>query len=619
MKPNKKKSAEGQIIQIENVDSISIYYNCCKDEATSDVDCEEDVAREEVTDCCVPLRLGSKNKQARKYKLDKLAKSAAHPSIIATSFMQLIKRYSEGKEHSGDLEKVYFRKMDNASPRLKEMIKCTSKSYQSVQSSYSHVFDLGGFHTTDTTVTFSHLEDLLVREFDAAVSMASTGDVPAEERPGQVRLFEYRGGDDVFPSQVHIFNVNGLRTNEHPQLTEVSLLPEETQRDCTAVVDGEEVTWDCENKQPPCDGYQLGNSCLAVPIVQAGTSVTIEGVNFFDIEAKIKFRRKGNTSPFSEVDAFVYGDVDTPVTEIIDGEERLITDHRVRDKIFFTIPATTEGGIIEFFVSVPNSSGFSGPGFSDFLTSKSQYLEVIPGPDTRYQIVTEELFAKKETSPSWAGSDEVGIRVLSIPIFANNNLGNIQDYDFRFGDVDSGNRRDMNNRVVFSHTNPVSELVLSVIGFEIDSNDAYNEQINEWTDLYIEYVKDIWNFILGSAVIGALLSKAAGAGFWGYVAIAGAALVTLAIAAFVALWAPADLIIDDYMSYSQLDLGRLTNVNVPAPSANPSTTLQTSSGGIKLRIMENSKSANEYREERGYLSDEEDSWYTIKFRINRIS
>jgi hypothetical protein len=618
MKPNKKRSAEGQLIQIENVDSISIYYNCCKDEATPDVDCEEEEAREEITDCCVPLRLGSKNKQARKYKLDKLAKSAAHPSVIATSFFQLIKRYTEGKEPSGDLEKVYFRKMDNASPRLKEMIKCTSKSYQSVQSSYSNVFDPGAFDNTDTPITFNRIENLLVREFEAAIKMAGTGDTPGEERPGHVRLFEYGGGDDVFPSQVHIFKVNGLRTNEHPQLTGASLLPEETQRDCSAVIDGEEVTWDCENKEPPCDGHQLGNTCLAVPIVQAGTSVTIEGVNFFDIDAKIKFRRKGSNSPFSEVDAFVYGDVDTPVTEIIDGEERLIADHRVRDKIFFTIPATTEGGIIELFVSVPNSSGFNGPGFSDFLTSSFQYLEVIPSPDTRYQIVTEELFAKKETSPAWMGSDEVGIRVLSIPIFPNNQLGSIQEKNFRFGDVDSGNRRDM-NQVVFNHTNPVSGLILSVIGFEIDSNDAYNEQVNDWTDLFIEYVKDIWDFILGSAVIGAIVTKAAGAGFWGYVAIAGAALVTLAIASFVALWAPADLIIEDKMSYSQLDLGRITNVNVPAPTANPSTTLQTSSGGIKLRLMENSKSANEYREERGYLSDEEDSWYTIKFRLNRIS
>ena len=42
--------------------------------------------------------------------------------------------------------------------------------------------------------------------------------------------------------------------------------------------------------------HSIDNICLRVPQVQAGTSVTLTGVNFFNIKAKVYMRRKGANS-----------------------------------------------------------------------------------------------------------------------------------------------------------------------------------------------------------------------------------------------------------------------------------------------------------------------------------
>jgi hypothetical protein len=62
-------------------------------------------------------------------------------------------------------------------------------------------------------------------------------------------------------------------------------------------------------QQPPCDGNSMGDACLRVQQIQSGTSVTLEGVNFFDVNAKVKYKLRNSADDYSEVDAFVYGDV----------------------------------------------------------------------------------------------------------------------------------------------------------------------------------------------------------------------------------------------------------------------------------------------------------------------
>ena len=90
--------------------------------------------------------------------------------------------------------------------------------------------------------------------------------------------------------------------------------------------------------------------------------------------------------------------------------------------------------------------------------------------------------------------------------------------------------------------------------------------------------------------------------------------VVLAIDVFVALWAPADLIIEDSIGPTTLDLVELTSVNFPLPLTSEHITSQ----GIRVKVTPLDKIPQQYRERREYISDDEDSRYEIVLRYNRL-
>ena len=624
-KDNQTESKAGcsVVLNIETTGDINIY-NCSKPSVDKDCGCNgDDPSEQEPTTgpkgTCVPASTGSKPKQSKHRKLEKLFKNKPVPSVLAAAFLRAGKRFAAGKEAGSQLESVIFEKFRTLSPGMKRILKCTNQSFDALPSKYRKLFAGGMDLDIESPVDGNTLARSFGRELTGIVSGLALGnsEAPLEERPGKMRLYEISG--EVFESQVRIFKINGLRTYDNiPRLLPGDFLPEELQQTCTPRTSGGELVWDCSIQTPPCDGIQFDSACLRVLQIQNGTSVTLEGVNFFDVNAKVHLRLKQSLDSYTEVDAFVYGDVDTALNETIGETERIIADNRVHDKIFFTIPQTLAPGIYEFMAVVPNTSGL--PGFGENIASNVQYLEVIPPSTARFQVATERLWARKETSPQSWGSDEVGIKINAIAIFDDMTIEtDPQDLEKKFGDVDSGETRIWED-VVFTHSRPIAGMIMSVIGFEIDGDEAYEKQITDWTDIFIDIIKEELKIISEiAAATGVGFKDLAGLGFWGYVAIAIAVAVTLAIDLFVALWAPADLIIEDNLAFSVNDLVRLTNINIPAPEADSDKTLYTTPGEIKVRLMLSGKTPNQYTEERGYISDDEDSWYNITFRYTRTA
>lgn len=553
------------------------------------------------------------------------SKNAVAGAFVA-SFVHTCNRFMAGKKATNQLETKMFQRLRRLSPEAQELMKRTTQSFGSLSAKRKGPFATSlmksGNKATDTGI----LGKAFAKELTGIVSGLALGpkellEPGLEERPGKVRLYEYGNGDDVYPHQVHIFKVNDIRTNDYlPRLRKNDYKPGEWQTICTPRTDGDEIEWDCRVKQAPCDGHSIDNVCLRVLQVQSGTSVTLTGVNFFDINAKVWMRRKGSTGGYKKINAFVYGDISTPVKKTVNGKRVLIADSRVNDKIFFSIPADTRPGIYEFMVVVPNSSGFTGRGFGDKLFSPWQYLEIIPPTTARFQIASEELFAKDETgNHNWTGSDEVGIKINAIPFYQNLTMGAVQQKSFRFSDVDTGERRGM-EAVLFSHTKPIAGVILSILGHEIDQEEAYRDQITEWTDVFIELVKDQLAFLMAhSDEAKAAIKKLSELGFWGYVIIGVSIILTLGINLIYSLWASPELIIMDTLALSVTDLSKLTSTSFPRPVANQDTTLyETAEGNIRVRLMSNSKIPQQYTEERGYLSSDS-SWYTIRLRYNQLA
>jgi hypothetical protein len=102
------------------------------------------------------------------------------------------------------------------------------------------------------------------------------------------------------------------------------------------------------------------------------------------------------------------------------------------------------------------------------------------------------------------------------------------------------------------------------MGFEIDGEDAFQNQIDSFTEAFIDILKDEIAFLKDHLKeVGEVIEKLAEHGLAGAIAAA----VVLAIDVFVALWAPADLIIEDAIGPTTLDLVELTSVNCRCPAS----------------------------------------------------
>jgi hypothetical protein len=92
----------------------------------------------------------------------------------------------------------------------------------------------------------------------------------------------------------------------------------------------------------------------------------------------------------------------------------------------------------------------------------------------------------------------------------------------------------------------------------------------------------------------------------------------IAIDLIVSLWAPDDLIIQDAIPLSILDIDALTSAAAPAPPFSTYTT----NGNIVVNIngsIPPDKKPFQYTETRAYISSDQDSNYELTHRYNRLS
>ena len=209
----------------------------------------------------------------------------------------------------------------------------------------------------------------------------------------------------------------------------------------------------------------------------------------------------------------------------------------------------------------------------------------------------------------------MGLRFLAVPLLADLSTGALQTTSRRFGDVDSGESRRI-DRVFFQSTQPILGVALSVLGHEVDGEDAYQNMVTSVSDIFVDLVKEQASFAKGAlAALGIGAKDLLKLGTTGAI-IAGIAIaITLAVDLIIALWAPADLIIEDPTGYALLDLAERTGADFPAPTTPPFR----SEGGIDVKVTPVEKLPLQYRERREYASSDEDSRYAIVYRFNRTA
>ena len=610
-------------IKIKSRGDVNIY-NCAAPPAT-EPPCPPppaDPCPDGATGACVPASLGAKPKQSRRNKLDRLLANNRVPSALGASLFHMTRRYLAGKTPANALEERGFATLRALPAQLKRVLACASDSLDSLTGGErDRLFVAGLLPAIEQPVDLAQLATAFAQEVADRVGIAAFDDAACalNEHPGRVRVRPFVPGEENFDPLVRICRINGLRTASFtPPLAPGDYTPAEVQQRCRVILEGNEPRQVCDVQTTDCPGNTLGEVCQRVPEIEAGQGVVVEGVNFSSVDATVRIAtRAAPQTVLREVPAQVCGDDETPLTERIGEQDRLILDCRVHDRLTFQIPGDLAPGVYGFQVAVPNLSQF--PGHGPVLLSNVEYLSIATPSTARFEIRSETLFARAETSPASFGSDEVGIRILAVPLFPDLSSGEAQlpngGAAIRFGDVDSGETRAMDH-LLFSHQQPIAGVALSIRGFEIDGEAAFEQQIESTLDAFIAILKDQLAFVLDNLKeAGAIASKLASYGLQGLIAAAIAAAVIVAIDVFVALWAPADPIIEDVIGPSTQDLVELTSVNFALPPPSEHITAQ----GIKVRVTPLGKIPGQYRERREYISDDEDSRYEIVFRYNRLA
>jgi hypothetical protein len=610
-------------IQIESKGDVNIY-NCTTAPSSSGEPCpppkNDHVCPPVAPGACVPASLGAKPKQSRRRKLDKLLANTRVPSALGASFFHMARRFLAGKTAANALEERAFARLRRLSPDLRRVLACALDSFDSLSvGERDRLFASDLVRDVNQPITIAQLTDAFAQEIIDNVSVQVFDDPGCTtEHPGQVRTPPHPGGEFP-PAPVVVCRINGLRTGQfRPPLALGDYTPEEVQQLCHVVLEGNQSKLVCEVQTTNCPGTDLGGLCLRVQDIEAGTAVLLEGMNFSSVDTKVRLTNVETPTTVREVDAHVCGDDETPRTEIINATEVLITDCRVHDRLTFRVPDDLPPGRYDITVMVPNVVPV--PVWGDVLFSNGERgINVIPSSAARFQIASETLHCINETGSTSIGSDEVGIKILAVPLFPDLTSGEVQvpngGEPIRFDDVDSGETRGMDH-LLFTHQQPIAGAALSILGFEVDGEDAFENQIDSFTEAFIDILKDQIAFLKDHLKeVGAIVEKLAEKGLAGAIAAAIAIAVVLAIDVFVALWAPADLIIEDAIGPTTLELVELTSVNFPLPLPSEHVTPQ----GIKVKVTPLEKIPQQYREKREYASDDEESRYEIVLRYNRLA
>lgn len=457
--------------------------------------------------------------------------------------------------------------------------------------------------------------------------------------PGAVRMFEAellpdpdRPAKRVTAPWPYILQVQGLRVAAHrPAIA--TYRDDEYESHCTTSVDPatQAVSRSCVKETwPNCTGSSSGGYCLRVPEARVGQSADIVGFNFFSENVKVRLRKRDKPSLVLDIDALVCGDAKTPV---LDNDGQVIVDARVRDRVSFAVPehmpdgvSPIEPGIYEVEVVVENTAGHArsdGVIPTTYSTASiavaRPLLKILPSVDLDYWVRVSDAHCYDTTDGEW-GSDEIRL-TATIGRFAmsggkavvDNRVSQMPDV---MTDVDAGDhfRPDwdlIGNSIAGERL--AGSTVIGLIGYEVDSDDAWQEQITNWTSAFKKALAAIWDAIkdkvgeIGKA-LWSLGIKA------GAIAAAVAVVAIIAIAAIWAAWAPPDRMLLDLIVLDEEQLWFMTEATAPLPAAR-----EERYDDVRVTVEPETRFLNEYVEERRYHCDSEGSDYGLVFAYRRCS
>ncbi|SCK03194.1 Uncharacterised protein [uncultured Clostridium sp.] len=405
-----------------------------------------------------------------------------------------------------------------------------------------------------------------------------------------------------------VFSINNLRTSQHvPSLGFYDYKAEEFEYDCTdknnciprvcLLSDENCCSGDfiIQHFEPfsTTPGAAI-RYCLAVPKTKVGSTVMLKGVNFVDPNPKIRLEFNAPDGPvYKYIDATTCGDLTTPITETINGVEKVILDNRVNDVIKFTIPNTLGIGLFKFQVVLKNTTGI---GLDDTLLTEPLYFEILPNDNSRFRISVNKVECVNESNPEFDEDDFI-MGTVAVPIYQNLLVGAPTSIQIKH-DFDSGDSYPASD-IIYEGSNMIA-LTIAIIA--VDSDALFGGDI---TKTLLEYARQ--------AVINAVKETIVKNG----ISVETAILAGLGIAIYFGIGAILDFSNDDplikdsiYLTWD--DLAKNTIVGYPKHGTK---SYSVEDINVNSKII-SSPNDNSCIEQRDYWS--EDSHYRLYLKYERL-
>ena len=345
------------------------------------------------------------------------------------------------------------------------------------------------------------------------------------------------------------------------------------------------ITAQCARRHPPppapgslfandCEGgpdYTHAGDCIRIPSTMPGSAVALRGFNFVTPTVKVRAVRVNDPQVHWEADCPVWGDRKTPLK---DEAAHFIVDERVHDSVSFPIPsgnpvvpgAPLPAGLYEITVEVANVTNVIYDSTTPaVLLSNKLLLRIEADPAVKYLFVSNGGRCNRETPGM--GDDEIWwdafvghIVPNNVAVPANGQMGlELRPLDRRsfprppWEDMDDGESAGAFNIDIWG-PKPFElggVAVFGLVGFEVDSEDAANQQLQGFWNAWGYALKEVVGVALGlSGTATGVAELAVKAGLIAAKAALTAVLIAVAVIAVVAVvgtmlwaaWAPADLI-----------------------------------------------------------------------------